>query len=98
MKVKVFDGDLMGWVEGCLARQLQGANRWTIFTEQEYALDRYIKEEYKDMIPDGCGYVLVSSHCPKCGSYEIDDNNSEEMVCYDCDTYWNDITKEVLLK
>lgn len=95
MVVRVYDGDLVGWVMGSLVRHISG-DRWTIYTEQGYSLDRIVKSNYTEFKKDGCGYVLESNHCPVCGSYEIDDENPEQCCCYECDTYWNSGTGEII--
>lgn len=96
MKVKVYDGDLIGWTNGILVHELS-KNRWVIFTDEESQLNRYIKEEYNEMKKDGCGYVVESKHCPICGGYEIEETDEPcEMVCYECDTYWNYTNGEIL--
>lgn len=94
MSVKVYDGDFLGWVNGTLVKRISG-DRWTILTEQGYSLDRIIKKEYTEMLPNGCGYVVESPHCPVCRSYEVDRNDENQWVCYDCDTYFND-NKEII--
>ncbi|QAA31261.1 hypothetical protein [Clostridium manihotivorum] len=58
MRVMVYDGDLVGWIDGKLLKQLPGENRWSILTSQNYILDRFVKEEYSEMVPDGCAYVM----------------------------------------
>lgn len=89
MKVKVFDGDLIGWTTGILVEQYQlHQNKWRIFTNEGSELVRYVKENYTELKADGCGYAIKSKCCPCCGSYNVE-LEAENYICYECDTYFN---------
>lgn len=40
--------------------------------------------------------TVEANHCPLCESDNIDDENKEECCCYECDTYFNSETGEII--
>lgn len=55
-KVKVYDGELIGWTTAILIKDL-GNNRWQIKTKEGYYLNRFVKEG-EEPREDGYGYYV----------------------------------------